>query len=340
MNTEILKMLNKNFYLQIGKIILFVLSILVFITVRSQSYDGVTGIRDSSYNNKAAFASDVKKYPNIKLVSNFEFSTVETTKDIVYANLTNRPLLLDVFKPTKTASDSRIAIIIIHGGGWRTGNRTQHYPLAESLANLGYVCFTPEYRLSTEALFPSAVYDLKKTVKWVRSNAKAYHINPDKIVVLGFSAGGELAAFLGTTGDMALFEGEEKPSTVSSKVNAVIDIDGTLAFIHPESGEGDDSNGTSAATYWFGYSKKENPVLWKAAAPLTYVGPNTPPTLFINSSVDRMHAGRDDYMAVLRKNSIYSEVLHFETAPHSFILYNPWFEPALKGIDNFLKTVF
>ena len=57
MNTEILKMLNKNFYLQIGKIILFTLSILFFITVRSQSYDGVTGIRDSSYNNKAAFAN-------------------------------------------------------------------------------------------------------------------------------------------------------------------------------------------------------------------------------------------------------------------------------------------
>ncbi|MFX0555793.1 alpha/beta hydrolase fold domain-containing protein [Maribacter sp. CXY002] len=333
-------MLNTSSCIQMGKTTILILNILFCMTVYTQSYVGVTGIRDSSYNNKAAFANDVKKYPNIKLVTNFEFSTVESTKDIVYANLTSRPLLLDVFKPIKNVSDTRTAIIIIHGGGWRTGNRTQHYPLAASLANLGYVCFTPEYRLSTEALFPSAVYDLKKTVKWVRSNAKAYNINPDKIVVLGFSAGGELAAFLGTTGDMSLFEGTETPSTVSSKVNAVVDIDGTLAFIHPESGEGDDSKGTSAATYWFGYSKKENPVLWKAAAPLTYVGPNTPPTLFINSSVDRMHAGRDDYMAVLRKNSIYSEVIHFETAPHSFILYHPWFNPSVEGIDRFLRIIF
>jgi pectinesterase len=110
--------------------------------------------------------------------------------------------------------------------------------------------------------------------------------------VLGYSAGGELAAFMGTTNGIAEFEGKDCNIKSSSNVQAVIDIDGILAFIHPESGEGDDSKRISAATNWFGYSKSDNPELWVKGSPLTYAGKNTPPTLFINSGVDRMHAGR------------------------------------------------
>jgi acetyl esterase/lipase len=208
------------------------------------------------------------------------------------------------------------------------------------LAALGYVCFTPEYRLSTEALYPAAVQDLKASLRWIRANAKTYNIDTSKIAVLGFSAGGELAAFLGTTVGNPAFEGAGCHTPYSSNVQAVVDIDGTLSFVHPESGEGDDSKRTSAATYWFGYPKAEAPELWAEASPLTYVGKNTPPTLFINSSVERMHAGRDDYRKVLQENGIYSEVRSFEEAPHSFPLYHPWFKPMVGSIHGFLQKVF
>ena len=230
--------------------------------------------------------------------------------------------------------------MIIHGGGWRSGNRMQHYPLAQRLADLGYVCFTPEYRLSTEALYPAAVYDLKAALRWIHANAKKYNVDTNKIAVLGFSAGGELAALLGTTVGNPKFEGKECNSNYSSSVQAIVDLDGTLSFVHPESGEGDDSKRTSAATYWFGYSKKDKPKLWEEASPLTYVSRNTPPTLFINSSVERMHAGRTDYLKVLSENGIYSEVKTFSDAPHSFPLFDPWFEPTVKYTDAFLKKVF
>jgi pectinesterase len=212
--------------------------------------------------------------------------------------------------------------------------------LAQRLTNLGYVCFTPEYRLSTEALYPAAVYDLKSALRWIRANAKSYNVDTNKVSVLGFSAGGELAAFLGVTNSNSKFEGRECNLKFSSAVNAIIDLDGTLSFVHPESGEGDDSKRTSAATYWFGYSKKENPKLWEEASPLTYISRNTPPTLFINSSVERMHAGRNDFIKVLNENNIYSEVKTFSDAPHSFPLFHPWFEPTVKYIDEFLKKVF
>ena len=84
------------------------------------------------------------------------------------------------------------------------------------------------------------------------------HVDKNKVAALGFSAGGELAAFLGVTVGNSKFEGDECNLKSSSAVNAIVDLDGTLSFVHPESVEGDDSKKTSAATYWFGYSKKEN----------------------------------------------------------------------------------
>ena len=317
-----------------------VIMVMMFNIVTSQNFNGITGVRDTSYTTNSAFAKDIKTHPYIKIVKEFDFDKVQKEKDITYCSFGERALKLDVFQPKIQSNTLRTAIIIIHGGGWRSGNRAQHYPLAQQLANQGYVSITPEYRLSTEALFPSAIYDLKAVVRWVRKNAIKYNIDPEKIVVSGFSAGGELAAFLGTTANKLLFENGICNSEISSHVNAIIDLDGTLSFVHPESVEVVDSNGISAATYWFGYSKEENPGLWKMASPLTYVNSKTPPTLFINSSVTRMHAGREDYINILRSNSIYSEVISFETAPHSFVLYNPWFEPTVKGIDAFLKTVF
>jgi pectinesterase len=266
--------------------------------------------------------------------------SVKEERNTVYCEIDSRKLSLDVFSPSEISKNKHIAIIIIHGGGWRSGSRSQHYPLAQHLAALGYVCFTPEYRLSTEALFPAGIYDIKAAIRWVRNNAMKYHIDTNKIVATGFSAGGEMAAFMGTTGNMPLFEGSGCDDTFKSNVNAVVDIDGTLSFVHPDGREGDDSKRVSAGTYWFGYSKKEQPLLWEAASPLGYVGPATPPTLFLNSSVPWMHAGREDYIKVLNSFGIYSEVHEFDKAPHSFCLYYPWFDPSVAYIDGFLKKVF
>jgi pectinesterase len=306
----------------------------------AQSTVGITNKPDTSYTNYSAYNSIRKQHPNAKLVSTTVLKSVKQKSDITYCSVGERKLLLDVFYPSAKTKEKRVAIMIIHGGGWRTGNRTQHYALAQRLADLGYVCFTPEYRLSTEALYPAAVYDLKAALRWIHKNAKKYKIDTAKISVMGFSAGGQLAALLGTTIGNKSFEGTGCYPDYSSDVQAIIDLDGTLSFVHPESGEGDDSKRTSAGTYWFGYSKKDNPMLWEEASPLAHVSKSTPPTLFINSSVVRMHAGRDDYMKVLKEAAIYTDVKTFEGAPHHFPFFEPWFEPMVRYVDEFLKKVF
>ncbi|TDX12769.1 alpha/beta hydrolase [Flavobacterium sp. S87F.05.LMB.W.Kidney.N] len=311
-----------------------------FQNVNAQYLKGITNVRDTSFTNASAFKKTLKYFPQTTRVPELHFDNVMQKTDITYCSYGKRKMKLDIFYD-KNVKKKQTAIIIIHGGGWRSGSRQQHHQMAEKLASLGYVCFTPEYRLSTEALFPAAIYDLKACIRWVRENAVKYNINPDQVTALGFSAGGELAAFMGTTANMPLFEGVATHSNfLKSQVNAVVSIDGTLSFVHSESSEGDDSKNISAGTYWFGYSRKDNPKLWEAASPLSYVNASTPPTLFINSSIARMHAGRDDYRKVLNENTIYSEVHEFENSPHSFCLFNPWFEPTIQYIDNFLTKIF
>src|SRR5688572_6399756 len=321
------------------KLSVVILFFLVALNGYSQSTKGITGKPDTSYSIHSAYASTVKTNPEAKIVNELQSPAITEEKNIIYCVTGNRKFLLDAFYPKQKGTAKRIALIIIHGGGWRTGNRTLHYPMAQRLAGIGYVCFTPEYRLSTEALFPASIYDIKSVIRWVRKNAAKYNIDPNKIVVGGHSAGGEIAAMMGATNGKKEFEGNGCDQNISSKVNAVIDIDGLLAFIHSESGEGDDSKRTSAATNWFGYSKIENPELWKQGSPLTHVGAHTPPTLFINSNVERMHAGRDDFIKILNEFNTYSEVKSFD-APHSFVLFEPWFTPILQTMDAFLKKVF
>src|SRR5688572_2249317 len=253
----------------------------------SQSTKGITGKPDTSYSIHSAYASTVKTNPEAKIVNEFHSSAIIEEKNILYCVSGNRKFLLDAFYPKQKATGKRIAIIIIHGGGWRTGNRTLHYPMAQRLADFGYTCFSPEYRLSTEALYPAAVHDIKSAIRWVRKNARRFNIDPNSIIVAGHSSGGQLAAFMGATNGLKKFEGNGCELKTSSIANAVINLDGTLSFIHPESGEGDDSKKISAATYWFGYSKTEQPDLWKDAAPLTHAGNHSPPIQFINSGVAR-----------------------------------------------------
>lgn len=314
-----------------------VCGLLFSLAVKAQTVNGITNVPDTSFNLTKEMEKVKKQYPSISLPE--ITATVVEERNLNYVNTGNRNLQLDAFYIKQKSKKKNPAIIIIHGGGWRSGNRTQHYALAQALAVKGYACFTPEYRLSTEAYYPAAVQDIKAAVQWIKTNAAKYAVDTNKIVLMGFSAGGQLAALVGNTNGYQQFEPRTKLKT-STNVHAIADIDGTLSFIHPESSETKPSPNIGASEYWLGYNTTENPELWKEASPLSHAGVNSLPTLFLNSSLERMHAGREDYIRILQQHNIYTEVHTFENSPHSFCLFEPWFTPTVNYINVFLKKVF
>ena len=298
--------------------------------------------RDTSFTLTNTAPKVYKQYPYAKLVEAKLPSAVLAQENIVYARYGERELHLDLFSPREKGTELYPGVILIHGGGWRSGNRQMEWPMAQYLAARGYVTATVEYRLSVEAVYPAGIYDLKGAIRWMRTNAARYNIDPNKIAVYGCSAGGELAAFLGTTGDIKRFEGNAGNAKSSSKVQAVIDIDGVLDFTTPaESAKDDDPKKPSAGKAWFGASYKEKPELWRDASPINYVDDKTAPILFVNSALERFHAGRDEMIAQLNKLGISSEVHTIPDTPHPFWLFHPWFEEAsgyiLKFLDRTLK---
>jgi len=307
------------------------LLIMISSAIFGQNLSNITGKRDNSYNNIDALINDAKLIPGLTLAVHTLQHPIDSTFEIAYKNIGERTLMMDYYGPKQTKNLP--AVLFIHGGGWRTGDKSQHRELAKSLADKGFRVFLIEYRLSTEALYPAAMLDVHDGLKYLFEKAKALKIDTKRISVAGFSAGGQMAALLGSTWDEDLYG---KHSS-SFKIHSVIDLDGILAFIHPESGEGDDSKKLSAATLYFGMNKMEGAAKWDEASALYHVSKNDPPVMFINSGVDRMHAGREDFIQKMKALKIATKVHTFPNSPHSFLLYTPWMERVAELMVGFMK---
>ncbi|WP_245590626.1 alpha/beta hydrolase [Adhaeribacter aquaticus] len=290
--------------------------------------------RDTSFTIYSTYQKEVKNRPYVQMAKPPMPAGVLAKKEVVYSTIGDRELHLDVFYPANKSKKKLPAVLLIHGGGWRSGSKENLVPMAQQLAAKGYVTVTAEYRLSPEAKYPAAVHDLKAAVRWMRANAETYNLDKNKIAALGCSAGGQLAALLGTTNKNTKLEGTGGNPKQSSAVQAVIDMDGVLAFKHPESAEG------VVASQWLGGTYEEQAENWIEASALTHVGKNAVPILFINSSTPRFHAGREDFIQVLNQHNIYSEVHTFPDTPHPFWLLHPWFNPTLELTVNFLNKNF
>jgi acetyl esterase/lipase len=290
--------------------------------------------RDTSFTVYSTFIKESKNYPFIQIAEPVLPKNVLYKEDLVYSSPGKRDLHVDVFYPAKKSKKGYPGVVLIFGGGWRSGDKSQSVPMAQQLAAKGYVAAAVEYRLSLEAKYPAAVHDIKAAIRWLRANAVKYNLDKTKIATHGVSAGGQLAALVGTTNGLKAFEGNGGNPKQSSDVQAIIDIDGVLAFKHPESAEG------AVAAAWLGGTFEEKPEAWTEASALTHVSKNTPPVLFINSSNARFHAGRDDMIKILDGFKIYSEVHTIPNTPHPFWLFHPWFEHTMKFTTDFLNKVF
>ena len=130
--------------------------------------------------------------------------------------------LLDLLVP-RDATTPLPVVVWIHGGGWQSGDK-QNREQAERLVCRGYAVASINYRLSSTAIFPAQIHDVKAAIRLLRAHASTYNLDPARMAAMGSSAGGHLAALAGTSGGVAELEDLSLGSgAVSSRVQAVVD---------------------------------------------------------------------------------------------------------------------
>ncbi|HEX9416996.1 MAG TPA: alpha/beta hydrolase [Gaiellaceae bacterium] len=195
---------------------------------------------------------------------------VRVSRDVVYAQRGGVAVSLDVYRPP-TVGRHRPAVILIHGGGFRRGDKAALAPFGMRLAGRGWVAFSVNYRLAPQFLFPAGVEDVRAAVRWVREHAQRYGVDPPRIGALGSSAGANLAAILGTWGSGRLDRG--------SRIAAYVSWSGPMDF----SIEARARDASSVAHPYLGCSLDQCPETWANASPITHVDRTDAPAFLANS---------------------------------------------------------
>jgi acetyl esterase/lipase len=212
---------------------------------------------------------------------------VKVLRDLEYARVGARALLLDLYLPEKAESPLPV-IVGIHGGGWAAGSKEGAQGVR--LSGRGYAVACIGYRLSGEATFPAQIEDCKAAVRWLRAHAREHGLDPDRIGAIGHSAGGHLSSLLGTTGDVREFDQGENLDR-SSRVQAVCALSGPTDFLQMDAHAVPDApfkhdDPRSPESRLVGGPIQQNQDKVARANPITYISKETPPFLLVHGDRD------------------------------------------------------
>jgi len=192
---------------------------------------------------------------------------------------------LDLFLPKDDGKSLRPAVIVIHGGAWRGGDKKDMRILAEPLAQRGYVVAAINYRLAPKWSYPAQLDDCQRAVRWLRKNAKEFRVDPKRFGAAGASAGGHLALLLGTR--EVRDDSDPDLKGISSKVQCVLSIFGPTDFTDERSIQASRNPVAGRALVDFlGKPYNEAPEVWKEASPIHHVSPDDAPTFIIHGDQD------------------------------------------------------
>lgn len=260
-------------------------------------------------------------------------------KDIAYLE-PDRKEKADLYLPANSpAGVRRPAVVIIHGGGWSGGDKgaAREINIGTNLALNGYVGLSINYVLAStnkavsKATWPQNLYDCKTAVRWLRKNAERLQVDPERIGVIGGSAGGHLAALLAVTGEKDDLDPKGPYGEFSCRVQCAVDLYGPADL------------SDRAHLAMLGKSNEEAPELYRAASPVTYVDKNDPPLLIMHGTADKTVdiAQSKLFAAKLKEAGARHELVIVEGAPHTFHLQPKQADlrPKVLGFfDQYLKA--
>ncbi len=231
-----------------------------------------------------------------------------------YAKSNGQSLYVDIYEPATTLK--RPAIVVIHGGSWRSGRRSDYVRYNSWLAMQGYTVFDIDYRLSrSDVHFPAPVQDIELALAWINAHADKYHVDSNRIALLGRSAGAQLAL-------VSAYRTRSKNDSVKP-IRCVVSLYGptdlTWNYHHPV--EPDVINSSVVLKNYLGGSPEELPALYAQASPVNLISDQTPPTLFL-------HGGRDQVVSTINVERM-EPLLQAHRIPYEYCLL-PW---ANHGFD-------
>jgi acetyl esterase/lipase len=232
--------------------------------------------------------------------------------DVVFGHANGRDLKCNVYHPPQPGP-GRPAVLLVHGGGWMTGDRSQLHGYGILLGRIGYVCVATEYRLAGESKWPAQIQDVKACLRWMRANADRLAIDPKKIIVEGNSAGAHLSLMIAGTPDEPEFEGDGGNPGVPTDVAACVAIYGP-AILYAQ----DDPRMPQQLEFLFGRGAPDG--VARRASPVEWITPDFPPTLLVTGNRDELVPAQSSFLMYQRLLEAGAPVeLHvYADAPHAF----------------------
>ena len=253
-------------------------------------------------------------------------------KETTYKKIGKRELKIDIFAPDMK-EHTHTAVVLLHGGRWRIGDRAMMNKFGKELAKHGFVAFAPEYRLLGESAWPAQIEDVKSTIRWVRVNAAEWGVDPSKIVVEGFSAGGHLALMAAGTADAPEYKGGDNEN-VSDSVAAVV------AFFPPiEFTTNEPAPGILAAQMLLGDNPSQEQA--KKISPIRLVTKNFPPAFLLHGTNDTMipHITSTRLHKELEQNGVPVEMHLYPKHTHEFAQLPSMLAATQMEVALFLKRM-
>jgi len=201
--------------------------------------------------------------------------------NVVYGTVNGTELHLDVYEAA-AGGGSHPAVVLIHGGGWTSNDKSTMLGMGEFLARHGFVGFAVDYRLFQDGKngWPAQLDDVQRAVRWIRANASTYGATADRMGAFGHSAGGQLAALLGMedtrdNSDPAL-------AKFSSRVQAVVDVSGPSDFTTDH-----DADASAFLARFLGATYSAHPEVWREASPALRAARGDAPFLIVHGTEDQ-----------------------------------------------------
>ena len=221
--------------------------------------------------------------------------SVELVAGIDYAGAGNPRQQLDLYLPRKRGSAGPLPVIVfVHGGGWVGGGKAAGRVIVQPYAASGnYAGVSIGYRLAGEARWPAQIHDCKAAIRWIRANAARHGLDPERIGVIGSSAGGTLVTLLGVSGGAADLEGAVGPhGATSSRVTCVVNRFGRLNFLaQPEAARASPAQAGPLAqrlALMFGGPVDEKAALAGRASPVSHAAAGLPPIITFHGTADTL----------------------------------------------------